>query len=66
MMRLHKDRWSLARVEEVYPSDDQQIREVKLVLGDTNIDNQGRWNKPLKTYLDRPIHNLVLLLPVET
>ncbi len=59
-----RNRWSLARVEEVNPSDDEHIREVKVVVGDTDIDNKGSRIKPLKT-LDRPIHKLVLL-PVET
>ncbi|XP_038062623.1 uncharacterized protein LOC119733119 [Patiria miniata] len=57
-----RNHWLLARIEEVYPSDDRHVRKVKLVMGDTQIDNQGKRIKPLR-FLERPIHKLVLILP---
>ena len=56
------NQWSLGRIEEVYPSSDEHIRKVKLVMGDIQIDNQGKRTKPLR-FLERPIHKLVLILP---
>ena len=57
-----RNQWPLARVVEVYPSEDGCIRKVKIVKADGELDNQGRRRKP-STFLDRPIHKLVLLVP---
>ena len=57
-----RNQWPLARVVEVYPSEDGCIRKVKIVKADGELDNQGRRRKP-PTFLDRPIHKLVLLVP---
>lgn len=60
----YRNQWPLARVVEVYPSEDGQIRKCKILMGDKSLDNQGkRQSKPV--YLQRPIHKLVLLLAVE-
>ena len=59
-----RNHWLLARVEEVYPSEDKHVRKVKLLIGDSQLSNLGKRVKPLK-YLERPIHKLVLLLPAE-
>ena len=58
------NQWPLARVVEVYPSEDECIRKVKIVKADGELDNLGRRRKP-PTFLDRPIHKLVLLVPSE-
>eukprot|EP00057_Strongylocentrotus_purpuratus_P021507 XP_011675981.1 PREDICTED: uncharacterized protein LOC100893226 isoform X1 [Strongylocentrotus purpuratus] len=56
--------WPLARVAEVFPSQDGRVRKVKLLMADGALDSNGkRLKKPC--YLDRPVHKLVLLLPVE-
>ena len=57
-----RNQWPLARVVEVYPSEDGCVRKVKIVKADGELDNQGRRRKP-STFLDRPIHKLVLLVP---
>ena len=59
-----RNRWPLARVVEVYPSEDGQVRKCKILLGYKALDCQGKRQSKL-VYLQRPIHKLVLLLPVE-
>ena len=59
-----RNQWPLARVVEVYPSEDGRIRKVKVVKVDGELDNLGRRRKP-PTFLIRPIHKLVLLVPSE-
>ena len=51
----------LARIEETYPSDDGHVRKVKVKLADNRCDATGKQTRS-STYLDRPIHKLVLLL----
>lgn len=51
-------------VEETYPSDDGLVRKVKLAVGDSTLDNKGRRKRPI-SYIDRPVHKLVLLLSNE-
>ena len=55
----------LARISEVFPSTDGLIRKVKLVKGDSELDDSGKRKGPVKE-LERPIHKLVLLLRVKT
>ena len=58
-----RNRWQLGRVAEVYPSDDGHVRKVKLTIGDRALDSKGkRTSSQPQSYLDRPIHKLVLLL----
>ena len=53
--------WPLARVIEVYPSDDHHVRKVKVIVADSNRNQKGiRTSQP--TYLERPIQKLVVLL----
>eukprot|EP00057_Strongylocentrotus_purpuratus_P003072 XP_003725859.1 PREDICTED: uncharacterized protein LOC100891394 [Strongylocentrotus purpuratus] len=61
---LPRNQWSLARISEVFPSTDGLIRKVKLVKGDSELDDSGKRKGPVKE-LERPIHKLVLLLPRE-
>ena len=53
--------WRLARVIELYPSDDGLVRSVKLQLSTSRLDRHGKRMCDL-TYFDRPVHKLVLLL----
>ncbi|KAL6466322.1 hypothetical protein MHYP_G00264550 [Metynnis hypsauchen] len=54
----------LARVTEVYPSTDERVRKVKLLISDSTLDSQGKWtSKPV--YLDRPVQKTVLQLEAE-
>ena len=59
-----RNQWPLAKVVEVYPSENGCVRKVKILKGDGQLDNQGRRQKP-PTVLQRPIHKLVLLLPCD-
>ena len=59
-----RNQWPLARVVQVFPSEDGFVRKVKIVKADGGLDNLGRRQKP-PTFLDRPIHKLVLLVPSE-
>ena len=61
---LPRNQWSLARIVDVFPSADGFIRKVKLVLGDSKLDDGGKRKGPVHE-LERPIHKLVLLLPRE-
>ena len=59
-----RNQWPLARVVEVYPSADGCVRKVKIMKANGELDKQGRRQKS-PTFLNRPIHKLVLLLPCE-
>ncbi|XP_054764160.2 uncharacterized protein LOC129270845 [Lytechinus pictus] len=56
--------WPLGRIVELYQSKDDYIHKVRVMVGDRKLDNVGKRSNPV-TYLDRPIHKLVLLLPSE-
>ena len=56
--------WPLARIEETYPSNDGLVRKVRLRIADQNINKYGVRTKD-QTFLDRPVHKCVLLLPSE-
>ena len=53
--------WKLARVVEAIPSTDGLVRSVKLQLATTQLDSKGKRLIDL-TFLDRPIHKLILLI----
>jgi hypothetical protein len=56
-----RNKWPLAKVVDVYPSEDGCVRKVRILKSDGDLDRQGRRMRP-RTYLDRPVHKLVLLL----
>ncbi|XP_072021513.1 uncharacterized protein [Amphiura filiformis] len=56
-----RNQWQIARIEETYPSEDGRVRKVKVKLADKRCDAKGKRTHSA-TYLDRPIHKLVLLL----
>ena len=59
-----RSRWPLARVTEVYPSEDGLVRKVKIRMADGLLNDKGvRQRRP--TELCRPVQKLVLLLPVD-
>ena len=56
--------WKLARVVDTFPSEDGLIRKVKLLLATSEIDEHGRASQR-RTFLERPVHKLVVLLEGE-
>ena len=56
--------WQIARVEEAYCDPDGYVRKAKLAVGDVTLDGKGRRVKNI-SYLERPVHKLVLLVPSE-
>ena len=59
-----RNKWKLARVEEVYPSEDGRVRKVRLRIADSELDRHGKRTKTV-TFLDRPVHKLVLLITAD-
>jgi len=59
-----RNKWLLGRVVQIYPSEDGFVRKVKLLMADGDLDDRGKRQSPT-SYLDRPIHKLVLLLPAD-
>ena len=56
-----RSHWKLARVIEVFPSQDNIVRKVKLLIADSKLTDKGsRIKKP--TILERPVNKLTLLL----
>eukprot|EP00057_Strongylocentrotus_purpuratus_P027889 XP_011682363.1 PREDICTED: uncharacterized protein LOC105446796 isoform X1 [Strongylocentrotus purpuratus] len=69
VLRIMKDdnprnQWTLARVVDVYPSSDNHVRKVKLVMGDPKINSRGK-RIFQQRYFERPIHKLILLVAHE-
>lgn len=56
-----RSKWPVGRIVEEYPSKDSLVRKVKLLLPNENLDEHGKRQCP-RSYLDRPIHKVVLLL----
>ena len=59
---LPRGSWPLCIIEKVFLSSDQKVRSVRLKLGDKNLNNKGKRVKAT-SYLERPIHKLVLVVP---
>ena len=59
---LPRNMWQIARVEEAYCDPDGYVRKVKVAVGDAALDDKGRRVKHI-SYLERPVHKLVLLVP---
>ena len=58
-----RNKWPLGRVQ-VYPSEDGLVRKVKLLMANGDLDDCGKRQSP-PSFLDRPIHKLVLLLTTD-
>ena len=56
-----RNKWPLAKVVDVYQSEDGCVRKVRILKSDGDLNRQGMRMRP-RTYLDRPVHKLVLLL----
>ena len=61
---VHRSAWPLARVEETFPGKDGLVRSVKLRLTNSSLSKKGIPCSQT-SFLDRPIHKLVLFIPVE-
>ena len=61
---LPRNMWSLGRIVEVMPDDTGHVRKVKLLVSDPSLDAKGKRTKAA-TFLERPIHSVVLLLENE-
>ena len=55
---LPRSQWSLGRVIEVYPSDDDVVRVVKIRVSKVNTTLQERFKA---VELKRPVNKLILL-----
>lgn len=56
-----RSEWKLARV--VFPSSDDRVRKVRLLVSDTTYDTKG---KPRTIqFLDRPIHKVITLIEAD-
>ena len=58
---LPRNRWLLGRVVDTFPSDDNRVRSVKVMIASQSLGNNGKRKGPM-SYLTRPIHKLILLL----
>ena len=63
-INAHRGTWPLARISNVYPSKDGQVRKVQVALADGHLDKKGRRLDPVQ-YLDTPVQKLVLLMARE-
>ena len=58
---LSRNQWKLGRIADVYVSDDGLVRKVKLAMADSTVDDKGGRKKSI-SFLERPVHKLVLFL----
>ena len=59
-----RNSWRLGRVVEAYEDNDGLVRKVKLMLADSDMNVKGKRNDS-HTFLERPVHKLILLLESE-
>ena len=59
-----RNEWPLGRVVEVKVDDDKLVRRVKVMVGTSSLDNNGR-RKCKPSILERPIQKLVLILETQ-
>ena len=59
-----RNAWKLARVEEVFPSEDGLVRKVKLAITTSNLDQQGRRVENTQ-FLDQPVQKLILIQEID-
>ena len=58
---LPRNQWPLAKVTNIYLSDDGLVRKVEIQKGTRNVDKHGRRKNGLSTY-DRPVHKVIVLV----
>lgn len=56
-----RNAWPLARVDEAFVDEDGYVRKVRLMVATSQLDNKGRKTENCASYVERPIHKLVLL-----
>ena len=61
---LPRNQWHLGKIVEAKPDDDGLVRKVRILVGTTSLDKNGKRIES-KSYLDRPIHKLVLIYESE-
>ena len=54
--------WKTARVVETFPGDDGLVRKVKLLTSTALLNRQGL-PQQMRSYIERPVHRLVVLIP---
>ena len=60
--KLPRNMWQIARVEKAYCDLDGYVRKIKVAVGDAALDDKRGRVKHI-SYLKRPVHKLVLLVP---
>ena len=55
--------WKLARVHQVHPGTDGRVRNVTLSY--KILEAGAKYEGRKDTYVDRSVHNLVLVLPID-
>ena len=61
---LPRNSWRLCRVDEVTTDEDGLVRKAKVAVGTSDLDSKGKRNVSV-SYLERPIHELILLKETE-
>ncbi|XP_060574183.1 uncharacterized protein LOC132731902 [Ruditapes philippinarum] len=61
---LPRGQWRLGMVSEVFPSNDDLVRKVKVQVGEPGLDNKGKRIRDM-SFLERPVHKLILLRETE-
>lgn len=56
-----RGRWKLAKVIEASPGEDGLVRRVRLLVGDSQLDHNGRRIRT-PTVIERPVQKLVLIV----
>nr|XP_039259149.1 uncharacterized protein LOC120335650 [Styela clava] len=56
-----RNQWKMARVVDVYTDADGHVRRVRVLVGDSTLDERGTRKKDV-LFLDRPIQKLILFL----
>ena len=57
---LPRNQWRLGRVVEAVPDKDGLVRKVRILVGTAELDARGKRIES-QSFLDRPIHKLVLI-----
>jgi len=56
-----RNHWKMGRVSEVIYDEDGHVRKTKIMMSDSCLDKNGKRIKEF-TYVERPIHSLIMLL----
>ena len=61
---LARNDWRLCRVDQVTKDEDGLVQKAKIAIGTSDLDNKGK-RRASVTYLERPVHELILLKETE-